>query len=600
MILFIFAIALFFRAAFFWDYKNTAAFPLMPYSDSDFYYQRANEIAAGDIFNSKAFMRWPVYAYLLAFLFKLSATNIAFVYWLQFLLGVCSCLLLYFVARILFNQSVGFIAALFYAWYGLFVFYEGLLLYVTVSLFLNLLFFLMLLRLKDKLNNRNLFGMGVFLGICAITQGNILFLGAPGIVWVLWQAGLKFRKLISYFLCFILGLGLILGALLLRSYIVEKDLVLFTGNTGVNFYIGNNPQAGSVLTWPKELSGTSEGMLKDARVIAKISTGRELKSSEVSRFWMNKAADFIKKSPGDYLKLLSKKVTALFGPQEWVYEPEYYPVFAKVRIFKIMFLDLTFILPLAFLGMALNLRNFKKTALLYLAVITLSAGIILFFVQAKFRVMLAPFFMLFAASAAYSLWDLIKRRKAAQFMSLLLILLLFFTLSKRQGMNLAAAKQEQGNMAEFRYHFSKAIGYEQGLDYKSALDELILAERIRPDNHNIIFSFGSIYYYLNRLNEAEAKFKQAISVSPFFTDAYYNLGFLYNQMQRYEEAIAVLKKAVFLEPDDIAARFELAKAYKAKGMFQESRSEFEFILKKTKNQPANQAAVKKELLDLDR
>lgn len=167
-------------------------------------------------------------------------------------------------------------------------------------------------------------------------------------------------------------------------------------------------------------------------------------------------------------------------------------------------------------------------------------------------------------------------------------------------MNLAAAKQEQGNMAEFRYHFSKAIGYEQGLDYKSALDELILAERIRPDNHNIIFSFGSIYYYLNRLNEAEAKFKQAISVSPFFTDAYYNLGFLYNQMQRYEEAIAVLKKAVFLEPDDIAARFELAKAYKAKGMFQESRSEFEFILKKTKNQPANQAAVKKELLDLDR
>ena len=69
LILLVFFVSLFFRAAYFTDYKSTAVFPVMASSDGNFYYQRAVEISGGDIFSAQTFVRWPFYAYFLALLF---------------------------------------------------------------------------------------------------------------------------------------------------------------------------------------------------------------------------------------------------------------------------------------------------------------------------------------------------------------------------------------------------------------------------------------------------------------------------------------------------------------------------------------------------
>jgi tetratricopeptide (TPR) repeat protein len=596
----IFALALFFRLAYFTDYKNTAAFPVLPESDGDFYYQRASDIASGDLFNSKAFLKWPLYAYLLAFLFKISANNVPLIYALQFLLGASTCVLLYFIARELFNETIGFIAALLCAWYGLFIFYEGLLIYTALSLFLNAILFLVFLQINDNPDTKGLFWMGIFLGICTITQGSIIFFGIPAILWIIWKNGQGFKKSISYFLCFGLGLALVLGALVLRSYVVDRDPVLLTGNTGLNFYIGNSVEADGTIVWPRYLSPTAEGMLRDAKVIAKINLGKELKPSEVSRFWLKKATEFIKKNPDAYLKLLAKKINYLFSPKELVYEPEYYFIPDKIRVFKIMFMDLRFILPFALLGMLLNLKNFKKIFMLYLAFLAVAFSMILFFVQAKFRVMLVPYLMIFSASGFFAFVEAIRKKRFLQFGLLFLGFSLFFILLNSIQTDKYLIKNTRGNLDEFRYHFAKAIAYEKTSDYQAALRELNFANKIRPNNHNIIYSFGVIYYYLNRLDEAEGKFKEAMAISPFFVDAYYNLGFLYNRRKRFDKAIEVLEKAAFLDPDDIAVTFELARAYQAKGMIKETKEQLRLILKKTRYRPAQRAVIEKELANLEK
>lgn len=596
----IFAVAMFFRLAYFMDYKNTAVFPILADSDGDFYYQRANEIIAGDIFSSKAFMKWPLYAYLLAFLFKISANNILLVYSLQFLLGGLSCLVIYFISRILFNETTGFIAALLYAGYGLFIFYEGLLIYTSVSLFLNALLFLWFLKIQDNPGRRSLFWLGIFLGICTITQGSVILFGIPAMLWIIWKNAPGFIKGISYFLGFGLGLALVLGILVLRNYVVDRDPVLLTGNTGLNFYIGNGLEADGTLVWPRYLSPTAEGMLRDAKVIAKINLGKELKPSEVSRFWLKKAVEFIKKNPDAYLKLLAKKINYLFSPKELVYEPEYYFIPDKIRVFKIMFMDLRFILPFALLGMLLNLKNFKKIFMLYLAFLAVAFSMILFFVQAKFRVMLVPYLMIFSASGFFALGEAIRKKRFLQFGILFLGFSLFFILLNSIQTDKYLIKNTRGNLDEFRYHFTKAIAYEKTSDYQAALKELNFANKIRPNNHNIIYSFGVIYYYLNRLDEAEGKFKEAMAISPFFVDAYYNLGFLYNRRQRFDKAIEVLEKAAFLDPDDIAVTFELARVYQAKGMIREAKEQLRLILKKTRYRPRHRAAIEKELANLEK
>lgn len=596
----IFALALFFRLAYLADYKNSAVFPVLAESDSDFYYQRANDIACGDIFNSKAFLKWPLYAYLLAFLFRVSANNVLLVYMLQFLLGAATCVVLYFIAREPFNAAVGLIAALLYAWYGLFIFYEGLLIYTSLSLFLNALLFLLVLKIRDNPNAKNLFWLGLFLGICTITQGNIAVFGILAVFWLLWQRRTGFKKSISYFLCFCLGLGLIFSVLILRSRIVDKEAALFTGNTGLNFYIGNGPEADGLLVWPKNLSPTAAAMLRDARAIARLDLGRELKSSEVSAFWFNKAMDFIKKNPYAYFRLLLKKTGYLFSPQELIFEPEYPFIRGQIQVFKFMFMDLRIILPFAFLGMLLNLRNLKKTGLLYLILFALTFSIILFFVQAKFRIMLAPYLMIFAGCGIFALWESFRGKRLLRLACLSSALGILFILSY-----LAAGSQKQSgyaqdNFAKFHHHFSRAIAYEKDADYPSALNELNLAARIKPDNHNVIYSRGAIYYGMHKFDQAEEQFKRAIAISPFFVDAYYNLGFLYNQERKFDEAIAVLKKAAFLDPDDIGVGFELARSYRAKGMLNEAREELRLILKKARYRPLDKAVIEKELAALEK
>jgi tetratricopeptide (TPR) repeat protein len=597
LILSIFAISLFFRVAYFIDYKNTAVFPVLAASDGDFYYQRAVEISGGDIFTAQAFAKWPFYAYFLAFLFKISAANITLVYMLQFLLGAFNSVLLYFVTRRLFNKSAGFIAGLLYATYGLFIFYEGLLIYTSLSLFLNLLFFLLILRLNDGPPLKGLFWLGMLLGVCTLAQGNIIIFGLPVACWIIWRKSAKFAKFILNFLTFSIGLVLILGMLALRSYILDKDLVLLTGNTGLNFYIGNNSGSNGTLSWPGNLNFTADGMLRDARAIAQLETGKDLSSTQVSGVWFNKSMDFIRNKPADYFRLLVKKTVYLFSPGELIFEPEYATVSGKIRIFKMMFTDLYFIMPFALLGMFLNLRNIRKLALPYSAVVILAASIILFFVQTKFRIMLVPFFIIFAASAIYAIGGALRNKKILAFIILLLSLIVLLILLNLQPKRAMPGNQQQSQV-EFQEHFSKAIDYEKAADYPAALNELNAASRIKSSNHNIVYALGVIYYNLGHLDEAEKKFKQAAFLYPFFAEAYYNLGFLYNQTQRFDEAIGVLKKTVYLERDDLPAHFELSRAYKAKGMFIEAEQELNYILEKTKNRPADKKVIEKALVDL--
>jgi len=597
-ILFIFLIAFLPRLMYLADYKHAAIFPVLTRSDSEFYYQRAQDIAGGDFLNSKASMRWPFYAYFLAFLLKLTANDLSFVFLLQFILGTATCLMFYLIARMLFNPAVALLTALFYSFYAIFIFYEGLLIYSSVSLFLNALLFFWILRIREGPDGKRLFWIGLLLGIAAITQANVVLFGICAIFLVLWGKSFNFKQLSRLFLCFMLGFSVIPAALVVRSAVLDKDPFLISGNTGFNFYLGNNPLSSDAVAPPQYLIYTPTGALKGASAIARLETGKNLTVSQVSRFWLNKSWNFISRHPAAYLKLLLKKIVSLFDPRERIFDPEYKRLRDNIRIFKIMLMDLRLVMPFAFLGVFLGLKEGRRLGLLYLAVFTFSASIVLFFVQTKLRITLVPFLMLFAAYGIYRIWETACRRQYLRlgFLSLATgaLFILFYRPPTR------ADIIQQAKETEFGRHFSKAVEYEKSLNYPATLNELKEADAIQPENHNILYALGTTYYNLHEFDKAEEKFKEAIRVSPFFVEAYYNLSLIYKSRKQTDEAITMLHRAAFLDPDDMRVMFELIKAYREKGMREEAGRQLRILKNRKDLRSRDRAALDKEFAGIEK
>lgn len=573
------------------DYSSTKAYPVLQYSDGDFYYGWARDIASGDILGNKVFMKWPLYAYILALLLKISHNSVSMVYGFQFILGSINYILVYFIARAMFNRITAFIAALLCAWYALFIFYDGLMTYSGLSLFLNSLLFLLLLNIQNRPNIKNLFLTGIFLGLCAIAQPNIVIFGVLAAAWILKRERLSLTRATRVFSCFIAGLSVVLGIVFLRNYLVAKDPVLISGNIGVTFYSGNNPDSDGTFRPPFFMSRYLYGMNRDAKIITRQALNREPKASEVSDFWFNKSLDFIKNEPSSYIRLLIKKFIYLFSPREFILDPEYDIIIDKIKVFKIMFLDLRFILPFILLGVFLNVKRFKELMFLYLIVISLSMGIILFFVASRYRIALIPFLMIFASSGIIVVWDALRKRSFLRLAVFALAISILFVLGN------ARPKE---NLPNFRYYIARSNYYTVNLDYQNALRFAKLAYAREPNNPEVRFCLASAYYDMKEFSLAEDNFRETTRISPFSVDAYYNLGLLYIRHKRFKEAAEVLNKAIALDSEDALAHFELGRAYKGTGKTKLARDEFNLALNKINSwRTEDREVIKNELSGLD-
>jgi Tfp pilus assembly protein PilF len=564
------------------DYILTSIYPVLTTSDGYAYFLWAKDILSGVLLGSRAFMKWPFYAYFLALLFRIFGQNIGLIYHLQSLLGILNCVLVYLIARAVFSRRAGLIAALLCACYGLFIFYDYLLIYVTLSLSLNLLFLFWLLRLAPNPKNKNLFFLGLFLGLGAITQANMLIGGVLALGWALYVKGLRGRRFVLGAASFLIGLSCLIGAITLLNYLAEKDSVLLSGNIGINFYMGNNPQAPGTYYCPSNITSNQEDMFRDARIIAQAQSKRQLKTSEVSAFWLRKSTDFIRRQPRDYLKLMLRKIGYVFGPAEFVHDLEYYFIRDKIAVLKVALRDLRFIFVFILLGLFWGLVSFRKAGPLYILLIISGLSISVFFAAARYRIGIVPYLLIFAGLGISTAWEAFAKRDYRRIILFLVTLGLFIGISfLGRGHALRQQDSPRARQEILEKYLETATIEENNKDYSRALQALDLAYRLKPDDPRVIFRIGVINYYLNDFTLAERMFKRVLELNPYSVDACYNLGLIYNTQGRFSEAREVLARAVALNPDSSQAHFELALALKAKGELRQARIEFEAARKNT-------------------
>lgn len=574
----IFAIGFGLRMAYLSELMSLKFFPVLENSDSSAYYNWGKDVAAGDYFGYLSFMKWPLYAYCLGAWFKAFGTNLALIFFVQFILGCLNCILVFFIARKFFNNFISGLAAILCLLYGLFIFYDGLVMYTSLSLVLNSLFLLYLFKISGNPSGRRVFICGIFLGICAITQASIVLFGIPAVGLILFQAKKKTFPVVRKIVIFLCGFFMIIAVTALRNYISEKDFVPIAGNLGINFYAGNNPQSTGVFFLPDDITPNQEDMFRDSRIIAQAVTGRNLKTSEVSSFWMHKSLDYARNEPFEFMSKFIKKFLMVLGPKEHVHDIEYALVLPESAVLKVLFKDLTYILPFVFIGLFIGLKDFKKNFLLYLYIGSFSLGIAIFFVSARYRLMLIPVFMIFAAAAIEKFVYYIRARNWRGFKILCLIWIGVFIITS-YGRIFAFSVKQDANLAAFEARMSNALVLENNSDYSAAMAELEKAYLLKPYNRRVFLRQGLINYKLGKFNEAIQYYRKAAKFSPLCADAYYNLGLIYNQQLRFAEAREVLLKAVSLDPYDFNSHFELGMAYAALNQRQEARDQFNLALK---------------------
>jgi 4-amino-4-deoxy-L-arabinose transferase-like glycosyltransferase len=131
------------------------------------------------------FHQSPFYPYFLAVLLGLSNNSIGFVVFVQLLLGALQPLVLYWLGMRFCNERVGLVAAAITAFYGPFIFHQGLLLRDWIPPLLEPLALLLLLRARTL--GRGWVMAGASIGLALAAKETALLLLPVTLVWLMFE-----------------------------------------------------------------------------------------------------------------------------------------------------------------------------------------------------------------------------------------------------------------------------------------------------------------------------------------------------------------------------------------------------------------------------
>ncbi|MBI2501783.1 MAG: tetratricopeptide repeat protein [Candidatus Latescibacteria bacterium] len=575
--------------------------------DSDFYDRQARSLLTGEGWTEGVFFMNPLYPYLLAFLYWIGGPQWGVVAGVQVLIGTTNCWLVYALGAKTWGRQVGLAAAGLGAVYGVFIFYDSALLTATPILFLNLLALYCLLRWRETGAPRWLWIAGGSMGLSALARPLIL------IYLLLLGRWFAARRQTRAWGWLVLGCGLVLGPVLARNWLVGGEFALTTSSAGMNFYVGNNPQATGIYAQADfvpsaEPDQEREGFLREAER----RQGHPLTPASASAYWLGEGWDFIRLQPDQYLALLWRKFCLFWHEVESQNNLSYY--FAQDWV---PFLRLTpnwgWVAPLALAAWGVW-GSARRETLLELYCLAYLLGCLLFFVSSEYRLPLVPVLLLWAALGLSEGQRALQRRQwgklgvAALATGGLAVLVNhadplaqrlhsrrvdyynFAVLYERRSEypraeemirrcleidpGFAPARQTQARLEQHRtVNLSPADEeeaarglrlYGEGRYAAAAAVFAVLVARV-PGQARLHNTLGLCYYKTGQFARADEAYQQALTLDPGYALAHYNLGLLRLAQGQPAQAVGALQQALALDPQYAAARYRLGEVLARQG-----------------------------------
>jgi len=130
------------------------------------------------------------------------------------------------------------------------------------------------------------------------------------------------------------------------------------------------------------------------------------------------------------------------------------------------------------------------------------------------------------------------------------------------------------------YHYQMGLSYLGERNYTSALIELTEAEKLNPENPELLYNLGLAYMGKKRFDLAEQKLQQAILLKPNYSPARNDLGVVYLELKRWDNAVQqfkIVKDDLFYQDSESAA-INLGLAYLGKGDYPKALEELRAVI----------------------
>jgi tetratricopeptide (TPR) repeat protein len=555
-----------------------------PRMDALYHTDWARAIAAGQTFVVGPYFRAPLYPWFLGLCFRVFGENFLIPRLLQAGFGTATVALTWLIGREAAGRAVAATAAFGMAVYWIAIYFDGELLLETLYVPLALLALWLSLRLWGRQSFGAAFAAGAAWGVAALARPNHLALLPLLALWVATLAGPSRRRGLALAGALALGTLLPILPVTARNYLVGRDVVLVASQGGVNFWIGNNPKADGNLAVVPGTRADWWGGYRDSIALAETEAGRKLSPSEVSRHYARKAWAFIVGEPRRSLPLLLRKLRLFWtsfelgnNQAEGFLARRYGPVLRWLP------LGFGIVAPLGLLGLALSLRSGLRLAPLSGYLVLSSLVVVLFFVNARYRLPVVPVLLVFGAMALRGIFRAARDRRwprlAAAAAFLVPVAVLVNTIppavdtTDAAGLNdLAVLYSQRGERqqalellreavalqpgrTDIRRNLGKALLAADRVD--EGLTELAAALRRNPDDVEAMEALGETYLRLGRFAEAEAVARQSAARAPANALGHYHLGQALLRTGRLAEAEAPLRRAAELAPDHFNAAYAL-------------------------------------------
>ncbi len=541
-----------------------------PASDVLYYQQWAQEISHENWLGTKTFWGLPLYPYSLAMIERLALGRHALIQIIHLAIGSFNCVLTYFIAAKLFTQRVALTAGILMATNFLLIFYDWIHMPVPLLILLSQTIIITFLHKDEIKNKREWVILGILFGLTALGDGKILIFFTFTLIYLfILNRKDNFRKMLHSGMLMILGVCLILGITGLRNKIIGGSWVWITAQSGLSFYVGNNPQANGLYENPDFIRPNHQGQDEDQIMMAEQLTGHQLTPAQVSQFWKSKGLDFIKNNPGAYLHLLIIKFRLFFTEAERAFDIDL--LLQQGLKHKLDFNSYHVLCPLAILGILLNLRRRDGTMYLNLMILSQLAFTLIFFLTTHHRTTIFPFLIIFESSAIWWLIENFREKKYALVIGGVSLIITFIAILKPQ-------RIDPKDLAFLGYAKAGPI-YEERNNFPKAQEEYYRALKIYPNDTNSLYNLATSFLKMGAISNAQEYYQKVLALNPQHIDSIYNLAYSYEQIKNNTKAAQLYLQVLALVPQSIDAHLRLAQIYQKEGQCANANKHFEAIIR---------------------
>ena len=354
------------------------------------------------------------------------------------------------------------------------------------------------------------------------------------------------------------GMALVLAPVAIRNRAVGGEWSVSTFQAGPNFYIGNH--RGATGRYVPLVPGheTPQFEQSDATALAQADAGRELSGQEVSRYWLRRSWKEIRLAPGEWAKLLGRKVLMTWNEYEVADAESLYAyadssfVLATLRRFHFGVLA-----PLAAVGVIATWELRRRLWLHYLLLVSMTIAVAAFYIMARYRYPLAPILMLFAAAGIVQIVERVRARAYRRVVAPVAVGMIAAVvcnwpvhderrLNAMARMNIGVSLAEAGEIASATGYFAAAVAENPaspaahnnlaqalavGGDFHQAIDHYRTALTLAPDLPGVWYNLGVALEQTGDLAGALAAFQQALRENPDDADAGRAVERLRNRLQ---------------------------------------------------------------------